>query len=277
MHPPAEPHIWNGHDFVPCPGVPATDRGFRYGMSFFESLAVRRGRVEFLDAHLERLAAACRQCGWPVYTTALKRAGEWLTAWAEALANENASAFARIYVTAGDGGAAAPVQAPRVLVFVEPREATEPKPLRIVLRSAPHVPTLGGLKTANYWAQLEALGWARHAGFDEALLFNPDGLLISACMANVFVLLGREWITPHPATGARAGVVREWVMRQLAPGKIVQRPLTIRDLDHASACFLTSSWNGVMPIASLDMRALQTAEPDAIRQEWERTTQSPFA
>ena len=256
-----EPLAWNGRDFVPCGGIPISDRGFRYGMALFESFAVRHGRVEFLNEHLDRLAAACRQCGWPVYTAAFARAGQWLR-------RLSGPSFARIYVTAGDGNPATPVQTPRVLLFSEPRDTRLLAEYRIVAHSAPHVPVLGGLKTANYWANLESLAWARHGGFDEALLFNPDGALISACMANVFVMLGGEWITPHPATGTRPGVVREWVMQRYSPGKIVQRALTLHDLDKATECFLTSSWIGVLPVAALDMRPLQTTVSRALRAEF---------
>ena len=230
-------------------------------MSLFESFAVRNGRVEFLGAHLDRLEAACRQCGWPVYSAAFLRAGEFLRALP-------APAFARLYVTAGDGSPVMPVKTPRVLLLAEPRSPSLPAAYRVAAHSTPHVPVLGGLKTGNYWANLEALAWARHGGFDEALLFNPDVALISACMANVFVMLGGEWVTPHPATGARPGVIREWVMQRYSPGKIVQRALTLHDLDKATECFLTSSWMGVLPVASLDTRPLGITVAEALRAEF---------
>ena len=255
------PCVWNGRDFVPCSGIPVTDRGFRYGMSLFESVAVRNGRIEFLEAHLARLEAACRQCGWSVYSAAFARAGEWLR-------QLPGPAFARIYVTAGDGSPATPVKSPRVFLFAEPRTAALPVNYRVAVHPAHHVPLLGGLKTANYWANLDALGWAQKGGFDEALLFNPDGALISACMANVFMLLGGEWVTTHPAAGARPGVIREWVMQHYSPGKIVQRALTLSELDKVTECFLTNSWIGVLPVASLDMRPLQTTVSAALRAEF---------
>ena len=257
----SQPYAWNGRNFIPCAGIPVTDRGFRYGMSIFESIAIRNGRVEFLDAHLARLEAACRQCSWPVYSAAFARAGEWL-------ADVPSPAFARIYVTAGDGSPATPVRTPRVFLFAEPREGGFPVPYRVAVRPEPHVPVLGGLKTGNYWANLEALAWARNGGFDEALLFNPDGLLVSACMANVFVMLDGEWTTPHPASGTRPGVVRGWVMGHYTPGTIVQRALTVHDLDKVTECFLTNSWMGVLPVVSLDTRPLRMLVGEALRAEF---------
>ena len=258
MPPAAQNFIWNATAFVPCNGIPASDRGFRYGMALFESLAVRDGRVEFLDAHLARLASACRQCAWPFDSAVLACA-------AEELRQVPGPAFARIYVTAGEGGPADPVTAPRVVLLAEPRSAPSPEPCRVTLHSEPFLPLFGGLKTANYWANLAALQMAHAAGCDEALLFNPRGELVSACMANVFVEWEGQLVTPPIASGARAGVVREWVMGRRT---VVERTLTRADLAGITGCFLTSSWMGVRPVVALEGRPLQTASAEALRAEF---------
>ncbi len=257
-----ESWFWNGTAFAPCAGIPLADRGFRYGMAFFESLAIRGGEAEFLDAHLSRLQAACAQCGWPVEPATLAGAGEWLRQ-----ASFPAPTFARLYVTAGEGGPTAPVSVPRLFLFCEPRSPALPAPYRLAFSPSAHLPLLGGLKTANYWANVEALRAAKAAGCDEALLFNPKDELISACMANVFVVLEGELVTPAPATGARRGVVREWVMRRRP---VAERTLHRRDLENATECFLTSSWLGVTPVASLNARPrpLWTSIADALRAEF---------
>ncbi|MEI6560639.1 MAG: aminotransferase class IV [Verrucomicrobiota bacterium] len=250
--------LWHGTAFVPCRGVPVADRGFRYGMALFESLAVRNGRVEFLDAHLARLASACSQCAWPLDPSILVRAGEQLR-------QMEGPAFARIYVTAGEGGPADPVTTPQVVLLAEPRSAPAPEPCRVGLHPEPFLPLLGGLKTANYWANLAALQTARAAGCDESLLVNPHGELISACMANVFIEWEGQLVTPPTASGARAGVVREWVMGRRT---VVERTLTRADLAGVTGCFLTSSWAGVRPVAALDGRPLDTALAEALRTEF---------
>ena len=246
---------WNGSAFTPCGGIPVSDRGFRYGMALFESMAIREGKVEFLEAHLARLEAACRQCGWPVDFAVLARAGEWFDQVA-------APAFGRIYVTAGEGGPSDPVTAPQVVLFVEPRRAPSPQPCRVAIHPEPFLPLLGGLKTANYWANVAALQAARAAGCDEALLFHPRGELISACMANVFAVVDGQLVTPPVVCGARAGVVREWVMGRRV---VAERALSRADLLRASECFLTSCWAGVTPVASLDGRPLSTTLAEALR------------
>ncbi len=253
---------WTGAAFEPCAALPLTDRGFRYGMALFESIAVRGGRAEFLEAHLARLDAACRQCGWPVENAALRHAGKQL----ERLAQSSPDPlFARLYLTAGDGGPADPVTAPRVFVFAEPRPRPVAHSLCVRLHPAPFLPPLGGLKTANYWPNAEALRQARQTRADEALLFTPSGELISACMANVFLEVEGQWITPPLGCGARAGVTREWVMRRR---EIAEGPVHRDDLNRATACFLTSCWAGPVPVSHLEERALDPSFAMALSAEF---------
>lgn len=250
--------IWNGSAFVPCGGIPASDRGFRYGMAVFESLAIRKGRIEFLEAHLIRLQAACRRCGWPIDPVAFTRIEE-------AFGQIAGPAFARIYITAGPGAPTAPVTSPRIVLLVEPRNASPEEPIRLAMHPEAVIPILGGTKTANYWTNIMALQTARTADSDEALLFNPCGELISACMANVFVELNGQWITPPVTIGARAGVVREWVMKRR---DIVEHSISREEVQRSSACFLTSCWAGVTPVATFEGRKLSTAAAELLRAEF---------
>ena len=109
------------------------------------------------------------------------------------------------------------------------------------------------MKTANYWFNADALARARRREFDEALLFNDRAELVSACCANVFLLHGDRLSTPARATGARAGVVREWVMARRA---VEERRLRREDVTTAEEIFVTNSWCGVQPVATLEGRPL---------------------
>ena len=91
--------------------VPVTDRGFRYGLSVFETLAVRRGSILFLNQHLDALKMACAEAGL--------RAGN-----AEALGALKGlpDGLLRVYITAGDGGAEVSSDNCRTFAFFEPAE-----------------------------------------------------------------------------------------------------------------------------------------------------------
>ena len=237
--------IWTGELFEPGDTVPITERGFRYGMSVFESLRVTRGEAEFFEKHTARLVQACAEREIALDETILLRVAELFA---------SQSGFARIYVTAGDGAPAAAGEAPRVFVFLEDRTPPGAEGAwEIGLHDETYHAPFGGLKTANYWFNCDALAHARRRGFDEALLFNDRAELVSACMANVFLVHGDRLSTPLRSSGARAGVIREWVIGRR---KVEERRLRREDVVQADEIFLTNSWIGVMPVATLEGRAL---------------------
>jgi branched-subunit amino acid aminotransferase/4-amino-4-deoxychorismate lyase len=242
--------LWSGNGFEAATGLPVTDRGFRYGMSVFESFPVRNGVAPFLEEHLGRLRHACTETGLSAPSEALAQCA--------AIWKESPDGFARIYVTAGDGPVTGACDAGRVLLMLEARE---PIPARVyhrgydlALHSTGHVPLFGGIKTGNYWANLKAFREGVASSRNETLLFTPAGHLISACMANVFVVRDGILHTPSLATGARPGVVRQWVMGR---SEVCETLLTRADVEAAGELFLTSSWLGIMPAATLEDRPLQ--------------------
>jgi len=177
-----------------------------------------------------------------------------LTASAELFASGQRSGFARIYVTAGDGGPASPLEQPRILVLLESR--TPPGPddsWEITLHDESYHAPFGGLKTANYWFNCDALARARRRGLDETILFNDRAEVVSASMANVFVLRDDRLYTPPKSTGARSGVIREWVINRR---KVTEHRLRREDIVNADEIFLTNSWIGVMPVATVEGRPL---------------------
>lgn len=237
---------WNGLAFEPCDAVPVTDRGFRYGMSVFESLRVFAAEPQHLEAHLVRLRAACTAREFIYEEMALAAAGD-------VLRHAGVDGFARIYVTAGDGAVTTPAEECRVFVFIEPRARFARSAYDVQLADEICHPLFGGLKTANYWANIDALHRAQRRGKDEALLFNDRAELVSACCANIFLVRGGVVRTPAPTSGARRGVIRELVLQQIT---VEERSLFVNDARNADEIFLTNSWIGVMPVATVNGREL---------------------
>ncbi len=238
---------WAGSAFEPCDSLPLTDRGFRYGMAVFESLRVAGGEAEFFAKHHARLVQACAEREFALDESALRAAPALFHTAAR-------DGFARLYVTAGDGPPTAPAAQPRVFIFIEARPAPDPDhTLDLTLHDETHHPPFGGLKTANYWFNADALAQAQRRRFHEALLFNDRAELVSACCANVFLRHGDRLSTPARTSGARPGVIREWV---IARRKTEERRLRREDVTSADEIFLTSSWLGIQPVATLEGRAL---------------------
>jgi branched-subunit amino acid aminotransferase/4-amino-4-deoxychorismate lyase len=230
--------------------IPISDRGFRYGMSVFETVAVRNGRMLFLEEHLEALSAACKAAGFQAAT------GSAINALADL-----PDGLLRIYITAGDGGLSGSALHQRTFAYFEPGDFPGPKEItlgfRVGVTPAPFVTVLGGWKTGNYWPNVRALSQARENGFDETLIVNIERVVISAAVANVFFLIGGILHTPATDIGARQGVVRQWITR-ITP--VREGRLSLEEISAAEECFLTNSRLGVMPVSHIEGRPLPSRD-----------------
>ncbi|MEX1118485.1 MAG: aminotransferase class IV [Terrimicrobiaceae bacterium] len=224
------------------------DRAVRFGMSVFETLAIHRGRPLFLEEHLLRLAKGSRDL-LSVDASPFCEAAQSLPL------PDRQSGILRIYVTAGTGGLDEVCASPNAFALFEETEifSSSPQGLTVQTDRAPVLPVPGGWKTGNYWANLRALQSAKREGFDEAVLINPAGEVISCATGNLFCVLRGRLITPALSSGARDGVIREWVLAQTGAEESL---LSIDDLAAAGEVFLTNSRLGIATVSSLDGRQL---------------------
>jgi branched-subunit amino acid aminotransferase/4-amino-4-deoxychorismate lyase len=207
---------------------------------------VWNARIEFWEQHRQKLTAACVERDFPLHEKVFWRI-------AEVLETAGVNGVARIYVTGGDGPPSGPATSPRVLLLLEAREPEREESWEVGFHEETYRPPFGGLKTANYWFNADALSQAKARKFDEALLFNDFAELVSACCANVFIVVGDRILTPPRSSGCRAGVLRDWVIKRR---KVEERRIRREDVVNADEIFLTNSWLGVMPIATLEGRPL---------------------
>ena len=232
--------------------VPLADRGFRYGMSVFETIAVVAGRPLLLGEHLERLRRAAGTCGLD------------LPPLPEFDFSRLSTGMLRLYVTAGAGAPGDAFEGNVYALFEQAEAGWNLSALRVMSCAATYLPRPGGWKSGNYWQNIEAMGLARRTGCDEALLFNPAGMLVGAAMANVFLQIDGKWITPALETGARDGAVRSWVLSHFG---VEEGILESRDVARCSAAFLTNSRIGIRSVREMDGRPLAN-EASGIQQKY---------
>lgn len=250
--------LWHQESLQPClEGVPLSDRGFRYGEHLFETIAIHQGKTLFAEEHLERFFQAAERFHFPLDPTCNQELRSFFK-----IALPSEDGLLRLFVTAGDGAPTAPIVAPRLFVFWEPTTFPNSEKINqgIRLISLPH--PIGnhywGVKNGNYWEHLCALKDAQRADAQEGLIFDADGHLISASMANVLIWFEnnskKELVTPPPASGARDGVVREWVQKKYP--YLIERNIHRDTLQRAVAMAITNSRIGIMPVTTLDERKL---------------------
>lgn len=115
---------------------------------------------------------------------------------------------------------------------------------------------LSGIKSLNYLDHVLSWEEAQSRDFDEAVVLNERGEIVSATTANLFWARDGTMHTPALSTGAMAGITRECVIeianKNFIP--LLEGIYDISDLTDADEIFLTSSSLGVAPVTTFDFR-----------------------
>ncbi len=120
---------------------------------------------------------------------------------------------------------------------------------------------LAGIKSINYLEHLSVWEEARRRDFDEAVVLNERGEIVSAAMANIFWAAKGALHTPALACGALEGTTRACVLR-LADELSVPTVEGVYDLSHlsdADEIFLTSAGLGVSLVTTFDFHRYTVA------------------
>ena len=264
--------------------LPLTDRAIRYGMSVFETIGVRDGNALLAAEHLALLEKNARTILSPVGSAgpsgplAGERADGRLGPAVPTMKSDISSpptppelssdsrGMLRIYVTAGDGGPADAVTAPRIFALFESLTGSLPDVQTARLHPEPVTPFAHGAKTGNYWMQCAAQSAAHAEGVDHALLHDQEGRLLSGAMGNIFFVQNGTLCTPSTSLALRPGVMRGWVMAQQSVREV---EVAADHLTDAEEIFLTNSRLGVMPLrfGALEPGPVGCALRDRCRQE----------
>jgi branched-subunit amino acid aminotransferase/4-amino-4-deoxychorismate lyase len=115
---------------------------------------------------------------------------------------------------------------------------------------------LSGIRSLNYLEQVLSWEEAQARDFDEAVMLNERGEIVSATMANIFWVKEGKLHTPTLSTGALAGVTRAAVIdlasKQFIP--VIEGVYELADLAEADEIFLTSASLGLAFVTTFDFR-----------------------
>jgi aminodeoxychorismate lyase len=115
---------------------------------------------------------------------------------------------------------------------------------------------LVGIRSLNYLEQVLSWEEAQTRDFDEAVMLNERGEIVSATMANIFWFKDGTLHTPGLSTGAVAGITRAAIIglagKQFIP--VIEGVYELADLTDADEIFLTSASLGVAQVTTFDFR-----------------------
>lgn len=232
--------------------VSALDRGLAYGDGLFETVRFLRGEAPLWLRHVERLQRSCERLGlvMPDAATLLHEA--------RTASGGMDDAVVRITVTRGvsERGyaftsgcehtrvvAAFPAPAANAAIW---REGVR---LHVCALRLAEQPRLAGMKHLNRLEQVLARAEWNDPRYADGLVMDAAGRVVSTVMANVFVVIGGEVLTPALDRCGVAGVARAEILAVRENVRVVDLPWEA--LPGASEIFLSSSVRGIVPVQAV--------------------------
>jgi len=251
--------------------VSVFDSGFILGDGVWEGLRLHRGRLAFLDVHLDRLYEGARALDLDVgldrdaLTRALYRT----------VAANRMSDHVHVRVMVTRGLKSTPYQDPRMTVgpatVVIVAEHKQPQPeivergIRLftvhVRRGYPDVqdPKLNSHSKLNC---ITACIQAAKAGADEALMLDPHGF-VATCNSTHFFIVRRGEVWTSSGRYCLPGITRGNVIRLCRDNGIAvfEKDFSLTEVYGADEAFVTGTFAGVVPVREVDGRKIGDGRP----------------
>jgi branched-chain amino acid aminotransferase len=259
-----DPIVYAGGKFSPAAaaGVSVIDNGLLYGDGVFEGIRAYNGRVFKLERHVERLFDSAKAIRLEIGVSRDEMASLVVETCRR---NAIEDGYIRLVVTRGAGDLGIdPRSCPRADIVIIAKQVAplyNRKAGATLVTSAfrRHAPDVlsPSIKSLNYLNNVLARIEANDKGADEALFLDHNGYVAEATVDNIFIVVDRTLMTPPTATNLK-GITRETVI-ELARDlgiPVEERLFTLFDLWTAREAFMCGTMAEIVPIASVDGRAI---------------------
>jgi len=251
--------------------VSVFDSGFMLGDGVWEGLRVHKGRIGFLDRHLDRLFEGAKAIAMEVGRTReelRKRLYDTLDA-----NGMDEGVHIRLMITRGVRST--PYQDPRVVVtpatvviipeYKEPDPAIYEHGLKLftvhVRRGDPAVQD----QKINSHSKLNCILasiQATQAGADEALMLDPHGF-VATCNSTHFFIVRNGEVWTSSGKYCLGGITRQLVLEIAREAGIpaIEKDFSLTDVYGADEAFTTGTFAGIVPVREIDGRAFNGPGP----------------
>ena len=249
--------------------VSVFDRGFLYGDGVFETMRSYDGIIFKADEHLDRLYNSLRIIKIKIpYSKLLLERHIYKTLEVNKLNN----AYIRVTVTRGTGAvglAKIDHMKPAVIIIVKNFAPYPTKMYRnglkvkiVKIRQNENSP-ISKIKSISFLNYILARFEAKKSGFDDAIMLNSKGMVCESTVSNIFLLKGRQLITPSLESGILPGITRKTILGLASKVGLTakEKQITAKELYSADEIFLTNSLMEVMPVVNVDNRRIGTGRP----------------
>ncbi len=237
------------------------DRGLLYGDGVFETIAVKQGKLEYWEDHLERLQLGCETLGLHGLNI-LQLEKEVLS-----LVDSNSSSnkVIKIIITRGEGGRGYKPSAQDVTRIVQKFPWPD--------HPASYMETGVSVTQCNFRLSKQSrLSQIKHLNrleqvlarsewdddYQEGLVCDADDNVIEATSSNVFFQINNTLVTPDLVECGVAGIMRKKIIEYCLSNdiEIVIRDFNRSEISQIQAMLLCNSLNGVWPVSSYCERKL---------------------
>ena len=251
--------------------VSVFDSGFMLGDGVWEGLRLHRGKIAFLEAHLDRLYEGAKAIAMDIGITRAQ-----MEARIDAVIDGNqmrgeAGVHIRLMVTRGIRST--PYQDPRVLIspativivpeFKAPLPTTIETGIRLftvhVRRGDPAVQDQK-LNSHSKLNCITACIQATQAGADEALMLDPHGF-VATCNSTHFFIVRKGEVWTSSGDYCLGEITRSNVIQvcREAGIPVFEKNFSLTDVYGADEAFVTGTFAGVVPVTDIDGRAITPA------------------
>lgn len=251
--------------------VSVFDSGFMLGDGVWEGLRLHRGKVAFLDAHLDRLYEGSKAIAMDIGLSRddlCERIDETINA--NAMRGQE-GVHMRLMVTRGIRST--PYQDPRVVIspativiipeYKTPLPSTIETGIRLftvhVRRGDPAVQDQK-LNSHSKLNCITACIQATQAGADEALMLDPHGF-VATCNSTHFFIVRKGEVWTSSGDYCLGGITRSNVIQlcREAGIPVFEKNFSLTDVYGADEAFVTGTFAGVVPVTEIDGRAMMPA------------------
>ncbi|MET0242632.1 MAG: aminotransferase class IV [Flavitalea sp.] len=232
------------------PLIGAESRALRYGDGVFETIRMLNGHAEHAELHYNRLFEGLNILGFELPQLFTR---DYLTEQILKTATKNKveqGARIRLALFRGNGGLYDPENhRPNFIVQAWPLPAQNGTlnlnglVTGIYTKAVKCYDAFSHLKTASHLTYVMAALYAKEMKWNDALVLNTSGRICDTSIANIFIVKGKKIITPPLSEGCVAGIMRRYILREIAGTGFegVEQPITTEDLLDADECFITNA------------------------------------